>query len=116
MRIKQYTSNAERQKAYRQRRQRQQQGDQAQVTHQEGTSVEPIEKTNLGTVQIGGVEYVVTPSPEAYEISKRVYRMLCDYPSKRKRFDELLRACGREIKDKLKHESVEPVCPVESKP
>ncbi|MGH9425771.1 MAG: hypothetical protein ACRD2L_05625, partial [Terriglobia bacterium] len=47
------------------------------------------------------------PNPLGDEVSKRVYRMLCDHPSKLFQFDALLKACGREIqqaaKDVLKY-------------
>jgi hypothetical protein len=52
-----------------------------------------------GQVEINGKVYEVMPNAEAYEISKRVYRMLCDFPGKRQRFDDLLKTCGLEIKD-----------------
>ena len=67
-------------------------------TIKEEVPVEPVEMYKPGQVIISGQVFEVVPNPEGYEVSKRVYRMLCDHPDKLAKFDSLLKTCGREIK------------------
>ena len=64
--------------------------------------MEPTEMFKPGQVTINGHAYEVTPNAQGYEVSKRVYRMLCDHPTKLIQFDALLKACGREIRQAAK--------------
>ena len=67
-------------------------------TIKEESPGEPVEMYKPGQVIISGRVFEVVPNAEGYEVSKRVYRMLCDHPGKLVKFDNLLKLCGREIK------------------